>query len=234
MQPIAEGSMDAYRGLIDDPSFWPWYLQATPIEFIAGLPMASRPISRKAASEVDFEGLRAIPWVFAWTQPRYTTPGWYGVGTGLQRLIESDAGALEKLRAFYREWPFFQAVVENALREMARARFAIASRYADRAEPAPAKARDPQVHETLQREFDQATQALLAITEQDRLLAHSPVIEKSIRLRNPYTDVLNLVQLELLQRWHRDENASEEEREAIRHALFVSINGIAAAMQSTG
>ncbi len=122
MEAAAEASMRAYRDLIDAPEFWPWYLAATPIEHIAGLPMASRPISRKAASEVDFEGLRAIPWVFAWTQPRYGVPGWYGVGTAFDEALDGGDLDADRLRALYAEWPFFQAVVANALREMARAR----------------------------------------------------------------------------------------------------------------
>ncbi|NNF59261.1 MAG: phosphoenolpyruvate carboxylase [Rhodothermaceae bacterium] len=225
MQQIADRSMDAYRALIDAPDFWPWYLAATPIEHIAGLPMASRPVSRKAASEVDFEGLRAIPWVFGWTQPRYTVPGWYGVGQGLANALAADAEAAGELQAMHADWPFFQAVAGNALREMARARFVIARRYAAMA--------DEPVHETLVDEFERAERALLRITGQERLLAHSPVIEKSIRLRNPYTDVLNLVQLDLMRRW-RAGGADGEAAEALRAALFVSLNGIAAAMQSTG
>jgi phosphoenolpyruvate carboxylase len=221
MQALAERSMAAYRALLDAPDFWPWYLAATPIEHIAGLPMASRPISRKAASELDFEGLRAIPWVFAWTQPRYTVPGWYGLGTALEAVIDDDT--LGRLRRLHAEWPFLQAVTGNALREMARARLLIARRYAALAE-AP-------VHDRIAAEFARAERALLAVTGQERLLAHSPVIEKSIRLRNPYTDVLNLVQIELMRRWRDD---TPDDTEALREALFVSINGIAAAMQSTG
>jgi phosphoenolpyruvate carboxylase len=108
---------------------------------------------------------------------------------------------------------------------MARARFVIARRYAD---AAPGR-----VHEKLAAEFERAEHALLRITGQERLLAHSPVIEKSIRLRNPYTDVLNLVQLDLLRRW-REGGADGADAEPLREALFVSLNGIAAAMQSTG
>ncbi|MEP0548005.1 MAG: phosphoenolpyruvate carboxylase [Rhodothermales bacterium] len=225
MHTSARASMRAYRDLIDAPEFWPWYLAATPIEHIAGLPMASRPISRKAASEVDFDGLRAIPWVFAWTQPRYGVPGWYGVGTAFEEALGAGDVDVDRLRAIHAEWPFFQAVVANALREMARARLVIAARYAALA--------DEPVHKRINAEFERTERALLAVAGQDDLLSHSPVIEKSIRLRNPYTDVLNLVQLELMQRW-RGGGATGDDAEALREALFVSVNGIAAAMQSTG
>jgi phosphoenolpyruvate carboxylase len=226
MAGIAGASMRAYRALIDAPDFWPWYLAATPVEHIAGLPMASRPLSRASGAALDFAGIRAIPWVFAWTQPRYTVPGWYGLGTALAGALAADAGALDRLRRMHAGWPFFQAVVGNALREMARARLPIARRYA-------ALAGGDAMHERIAAEFDEAERALLAIAGQERLLAHSPVIEKSIRLRNPYTDVLNLIQLDLMRRW-REGGAEGEEAEALREALFVSLNGIAAAMQSTG
>ena len=224
MQRLASTSMRAYRDLIDGPKFWPWYLAATPIEHIAGIPMASRPISRRAAGETDFDGLRAIPWVFAWTQPRYTVPGWYGLGTALREAMR-DSGDADRLRRMHAEWPFFRAVTANALREMARARFLIARRYAALA--------DGRQHDKIAAEFERAERALLQVTGQERLLAHNPVIEKSIRLRNPYTDVLNLVQIELMRRW-RDGGDEGEQAGALREALFVSLNGVAAAMQSTG
>jgi phosphoenolpyruvate carboxylase len=224
MDQLAERSMDAYRGLIDDEEFWPWYLKATPIEQISNLPLASRPVSRKSTQQVDFEGLRAIPWVFAWTQTRYNVPGWYGLGTALQEVLEEDSENLPKLRQLYEDWSFFRAIINNAQREMARARPDIAHYYAEMA--------DLGWHDEIIGEFEEARQAILNITEQEQLMDHSPVIQKSINLRNPYTDVLNLLQIELMQRWH--ETDEDEEAEPISQALFLSINGVAAAMQSTG
>jgi phosphoenolpyruvate carboxylase len=183
-------------------------------------------VSRGAAGEVAFEGLRAIPWVFAWTQIRAIVPGWYGVGAGLGGALDAD-GADGSDRAtlarLYREWPFFRAVVDNAQREMARARLEIAERYAREA--------PGQVFERIVADYERARSAILAITGEDELLAATPVIGKSIALRNPYTDVLNLVQIELLRRYRATDPA---QREPIRERLFLSINGIAAAMQSTG
>ena len=240
MDGIAKASMAAYRSLIDDPGFWDWYVAATPIEQISRLPIASRPVSRGSATEVDFEGLRAIPWVFAWTQIRAIAPGWYGVGAGLTDVsgpaegVERDEvaerdGVANRPRTLYREWPFFRAVVDNAQREMARARLEIAGEYAALADgergPSP-------FFQRVVEDFEAARRSILAITGDDELLAGSPVIRKSIALRNPYTDVLNLVQLELLRR-HRVAGG-EEARERLRELLFLSINGIAAAMQSTG
>jgi phosphoenolpyruvate carboxylase len=225
MDDISTASMRAYRELIDGDGFWPWYIRATPIEQISRLPIASRPVSRKNAAQVDFEDLRAIPWVFAWTQTRYIVPGWYGVGHALAVALRQDA-ALDTLRRLYGEWPFFAAVVNNAQREMARTRLEIAERYARLG-----SADDATYHERIAADFADALTAILRITDQTGLLDGSPVIRRSIELRNPYTDVLNLIQVELLRRYRE---AQEEDREALRQLLFLSINGIAAAMQSTG
>lgn len=229
MVEVAERSMRAYRALIDSPELWPWYIRITPIEQISQLPIASRPVSRGSASEVNFESLRAIPWVFAWTQVRYLIPGWYGVGTALHEVMEAREDAETTLRTFYREWDFFRAVVDNATREMARARLAIARQYAATLDP------DPEVsgrlHARIAEEFERTRDAILRITGRDELLEENPVIRKSIALRNPYTDVLNLLQIELLRRWRA---APDEGREALGTSLFLSVNGIAAAMQSTG
>jgi phosphoenolpyruvate carboxylase len=224
MDEIATASMRAYRDLIDAPGFWEWYVDTTPIQQISRLPIASRPVSRKNAAEVAFEDLRAIPWVFAWTQTRYIVPGWYGIGRALKAVLD-DGEALQTLQRLYREWPFFAAVVNNAQRELARARLEIAARYADLVEDRAA------YHERIDAEYVDTRAALLRITTQAELLDDNPVIRRSIELRNPYTDVLNLLQVELLRRYRA---AAEPERTELRQLLFLSINGIAAAMQSTG
>ncbi len=222
MDRIARTSMEAYRNLVLSPGLWAWYTAITPIEQISRLPIASRPVSRSSAREVDFEDLRAIPWVFAWTQTRYVIPGWYGVGAGLDEAIND--GALAELREMYRSWPFFRAIIGNAEREMARARLKIAERYAKLAQ-------EDGLHEHIEADFILASKAILAIAGSDKLLEGNPVIRKSIALRNPYTDILNLLQIELMRRYRKTDG---EERARVRQALFLSVNGIAAAMQSTG
>ncbi|MBT8400965.1 MAG: phosphoenolpyruvate carboxylase, partial [Rhodothermia bacterium] len=199
--------------------------QVTPIEHISRLPIASRPVSRKSANEVDFESLRAIPWVFSWTQVRYIVPGWYGIGQALSDLI--SAGHEERLATLYSRWPFLNAVVDSAQREMARARLPISTLYAALAD----KVNGRDFKQLIEDDYAKAESAILAITGQSELLDNSPVIKKSIRLRNPFTDVLNLLQIELIRRYRR---ASEDDKEQYRRSLFLSINGIAAAMQSTG
>ncbi|MDZ7642703.1 MAG: phosphoenolpyruvate carboxylase [Desulfurivibrio sp.] len=223
MARIAATGMEAYRGLVHDPDFWAWYTKITPIEQISRLPIASRPVSR-SAGEVDLDGLRAIPWVFAWIQTRYIVPGWFGTGAALQAAL-AEPGGREYLRRLYQQRPFFQMVVDNARREMSRVRLEIAAEY-------DAQAELPSTfHRRIEADFTAAVDALTQITGEAELLARNPAVQRSIRLRNPYTDVVNLLQVELLRRYR---DSGGEEREALREALFLSVNGIAAAMQSTG
>lgn len=226
---LAERSMAAYLGLIQDAEFWDWYTRVTPIEHISRLPIASRPVSRGSSSEVAFEGLRAIPWVFAWTQVRYNVPGWYGTGAGLGGLLADDPDAAEDLAGLYTNWPFFRALVDNAQREMARARPVVAEAYDDLVHSGQGHS---QFHTRVLDDLERGAEAVRRITGQGALLDSDQVIQRSIELRNPYTDVLNFVQIELLRRFRVEQD--EEQREALRQALFLSINGIAAAMQSTG
>jgi phosphoenolpyruvate carboxylase len=223
MESVALQSMEDYRNLIDHPDFWSWFIKVTPIEHISHLPIASRPISRKSSNEVDFDSLRAIPWVFSWTQLRYNVPGWFGVGAGLARLMQDNPAAAASLKQFYRDWSFFTAVINNAQREMARANLELSGLYSEM---------DSQgFHKIITVEFERARKAILEITGDDELLGVNPVIRKSIRLRNPYTDVLNLLQMELMRRWNTQK---DEDRKQLRFLIFSGINGIAAAMQSTG
>ncbi|MBN1352590.1 phosphoenolpyruvate carboxylase [candidate division KSB1 bacterium] len=223
MEKIALDANYTYRQLIDAPQFWEWFVQSTPIKQIGRLPLASRPVSRKSPNELNFENLRVIPWVFAWIQTRYNIPGWYGIGHALQTAIHAGAENLSLLQRMYQQWTFFCTVLNNAQQAMARTKLNIAALYG--------KSQDQQFHEQIVTDFKKAEQAILAITGQKQLLDNNPVIQKSIQLRNPYTDVLNLLQIELLQRQGK---AGKEGDAELRQALFLSINGIAAAMQSTG
>jgi phosphoenolpyruvate carboxylase len=225
MDRIARSAMDAYRALISDEGFWAFYTSSTPIAHISRLPIASRPVSRKKADEVDFEGLRAIPWVFAWTQTRHGVPGWYGTGAGLDAAI--DAFGADTLRAMYAGWPFFAAVIDNLQLEMVRARASIAARYAALGGEAAAR-----LHERIAADLGRAREAVLSITGQDELLDSAPAVQASVRYRDSHTDVLNLMQVELMRR-ARDERFAGR-RERLHELLHRSINGVAAAMQSTG
>lgn len=219
---LAENAKDAYRSLIDDPLFWAWFTGASPIEHIGGLPIASRPVSRATGSALTFDRLRAIPWVFSWIQMRALVPGWYGVGTALANASDSDQQAFADAA---RSRPFVQSVMDNAAQEMARARMPILRRYA------MAAPNGLDMFERIKSEFDRASQSVLKATGRETLMDHAPVVGASIADRNPWTDVLNLAQIELLKRWR---DADESERSTLHPVLQSSVNAIAAAMQSTG
>ncbi|WP_069130873.1 phosphoenolpyruvate carboxylase [Rhodohalobacter halophilus] len=224
MNRIASESMAAYRDLIDDDDFWPWFKTITPVEHIGNLPIASRPVSRGGKSGLQFENLRAIPWVFGWTQVRYNVPGWYGLGAALKPLLEEKPEIMDLLKKWYREWSFFGTIVDNAQRELARTHMLTSEMYSRRA--------DQKIHNKIVNDYEQSRQIILSITEQDNILDHRKVIQNSIRFRNNFTYPLNLIQVELLNR--RDRADSEEELKELKQLLFLSINGVAAAMQSTG
>ncbi|MHC5109090.1 MAG: phosphoenolpyruvate carboxylase [Planctomycetota bacterium] len=222
MARLAHRAMLAYRALIDDETFWPWYTAASPIAHISDLPIASRPVARTSGA-VHFENLRAIPWVFAWTQMRFNVPGWYGIGTAFTEMMEESDEALGLFTKWYRDWEYFGTLIDNAQQEMARARLVIAACYDERTSVPH--------YQKIAQEYERARSAILLITGQRELLDNNPVIQRSIEQRNGPTDLLNLLQMELLGRFR---DAGEEEKRALRPVLFSSINGIAAAMQSTG
>ncbi|MCW9708610.1 phosphoenolpyruvate carboxylase [Fodinibius salsisoli] len=223
METVANRSMEAYRDLIDEEGFWEWYTGKTPIEHISRLPIASRPVSRGSTKMADFDNLRAIPWNFAWTQVRYNVPGWYGTGVAFHKVIEEDDQALANLKKWYKNDIFFKSILDNTQREMARTHIQTSTIYPDN--------EGRRFHESIIGDFEKAKEAILKITEEDEILGHSNVILNSIKFRNPFTYPLNMIQVELLDRWSEH---TEEEENKLRDALFLSINGIAAAMQSTG
>jgi phosphoenolpyruvate carboxylase len=220
---LGEVSMRRYRGLIHDPRFWPWFVDASPIAHIGSLPIASRPVARGAdESGFAFDQLRAIPWVFSWVQTRALAPGWFGIGEALSSCSAAEFDALVHRRT---DNIFLSSILDNATQEMARARMPIVKRYADLG------AHGGAMYRVIEEEFNSARERLLLLTGRRTLLEHSPVIAASIAVRNPWTDVLNLIQIELLRRF---KSAGETERPMLRGAILASINGIAAAMQSTG
>ncbi|MEL7474255.1 MAG: phosphoenolpyruvate carboxylase, partial [Planctomycetota bacterium] len=224
MEVMSERSMSAYRELIEHESFWSWYMTTTPIAHISRLPLASRPVMR-SPGVADFSRLRAIPWGFAWTQIRATTPGWFGVGTGIAACVEADRDAMDRFRAWADEWAFFRTVLRNAEQELARARLEITERYASAAGFEP----DHPTLRAVREEFERTRSVILDITGQTRLLDGRPVIRDLIDARNPDSDVLNLCQIELMRR-----SREGVDDPSLEPALLASLNGIASAMQSTG
>ena len=228
MRRMEAASREQYRALVyEDEGFWPFYLQATPIEHIALLTIASRPVSRGGGGVTGVEGLRAIPWNFAWVQSRATLVGWYGLGTALQGEIA--AGGLDGLRRMYREWPFFSMVLNNAELELMRAHLPTARMYAARVEPPELGTR---IEALIEEEYQRTRDAILAISGQSDLMSRARVVRNTVEFRNPMVEPLSKLQVMLMDRW---ESLSDEEKEGTwREAMLQSIAGIAAAMQSTG
>lgn len=226
MSGLSESSRHAYRKLVyETPEFWEFYTQATPIDHISLLPIASRPVYRPGGAAEGVEGLRAIPWNFAWVQNRTLLVGWYGIGTALDGYLAEGEEAKTTLQKMYAEWPFFRTVVDNAQLELVRTDMQTAAVYA---------LRSPHKHvwKAVEEEYEKAHRAILTITGADSLMAKSKVIKNTVDFRNPITRPINQLQIHLMDRW---ENLSEEDKQGQwREAMLQSIAGIAAAMQSTG
>ncbi|MEO1534349.1 MAG: phosphoenolpyruvate carboxylase [Planctomycetota bacterium] len=221
MDRISTRAMESYRSLVDREGFWEWFASVTPIDQISGLPIASRPVSR-AGGVVGLDNLRAIPWVFAWSQIRANVPGWFGLGSALTPELEAGGG-LEHFRTLYRDWAFFTTLIDNAELELVRTRPAIVRRYASLWK------QGLDIAGAIESEYKLTQDALTAITGAP-LLGSRPAVLETIELRNPYADVLNLLQAELLRRLHENDDQNQREQ----RLLFLSINGVAAALQSTG
>ena len=210
---LAERSRAVYRGLVDDAGFVDFFRAFTPVDELALLNIGSRPARRPESADY-LASLRAIPWVFAWTQNRCVLPSWFGCGTAFG---EAD---VDELRLLYREWPFFRSLVQNLEMTLAKASIEIAREYLVLVD-------DDRLWEPIAAEHARTVGAVLEIVEADELLDRHPVVQRSIRLRNPYVDPMNAIQVELLRRYRNgDEDAAP--------ALLRSIAGIAAGLRNTG
>jgi phosphoenolpyruvate carboxylase len=230
MDALAERSFAAYRALVaDDPQFVPFFRAFTPIDELSLLSLGSRPVRRPEVDDASyFRSLRAIPWMFAWTQNRSLVPVWYGAGTALGELAD-DASILGRLRGLHRGWPFFRALVDRIEMALATALPDVARDYL---RLVPAEAGRDRLWALAEAEYDRTRDAVLAVTESRELLDAHPVMQRSIRLRNPYVDPLNAIQAELLAAYRAAQ--SEEERAPLRPLLARSIAAIAGALRTTG
>ena len=194
MAEMAQRSAEVYRDLVyGDPGLEAFFHAATPVDEISRLQLGSRPAKRKPSRDIaDF---RAIPWVFSWTQARIVLPAWFGLGTALDAAV--DEHGLELLREMEREWPFFSALLSNAEMACAKADLAVGRRYAGLVEDRELRER---IWSRIEAEFGRTCDALLAVTDQERLLAREPLLRASIDRRNPYVDPMSLLQVELLRR----------------------------------
>jgi phosphoenolpyruvate carboxylase len=218
MGTAADAARTEYRDLLETEGFVRYFEGATPITVIEDLNLGSRPASR--SGERTVEDLRAIPWVFSWTQARCILPGWYSLGTGLEAYLE-DGGGLADLRDMYEAWPFFRTTLDNAAMALARTDLEIAAEYADVADPEPRERFFPRLRE----EYERTVELVLGITGRESLIDRE-WLEENMERRNPYVDPLNLIQARLLDQSHLTD--------AERRTLRLTVKGIAAGMKNTG
>ena len=229
---VAQASLDAYRELVRDPSFVAYYEESTPLAEIALLNIGSRPARRVEKQQRTLEDLRAIPWVFAWTQSRQMVPGWFGAGRALVKLIATRG--LEFTRRMHASWPFFASTLDAVSVSLATADMDIARRYAGLATDHEAARR---LFSKIALDHGRAVRAIKQIFDRgptEGVLAASSTLERSIGLRNPYVDPLSFIQLDLLRRKRALLAAGEEVPHELDRALLLTINGIAAGLRNTG
>ncbi|QRM19646.1 phosphoenolpyruvate carboxylase [Dechloromonas sp. TW-R-39-2] len=225
MDELSARAFNAYRGLVyETPGFTTYFRQSTVVSEIASLNIGSRPASRKASERI--EDLRAIPWVFSWAQCRLMLPGWYGFGSAVDGYLQGNSDGLATLRRMVKSWPFFKSLLSNMDMVLAKTDLAIASRYAELVTDAGLRQR---IFSRIETEWALTRKHLLAILEQDDLLAENPMLKRSLQLRSPYMDPLNHLQVELLKR-HRAGDTDER----LARGIHLSINGIASGLRNSG
>jgi phosphoenolpyruvate carboxylase len=229
---LAESSRDFYRKLVyETPEFVDYFRQATPIDLIEQIRLGSRPSRRWGAS--DLRDLRAIPWVFAWTQSRHLLPAWFGLGHSLEKFQRDHAPhGIDFLRSMHEGWPFFFNLINNAEHSLAKTDLYIASLYAALVRPTGLGKR---IFRLIEEEYHRSVRGVLDISNSSSLLAGQHVLAESIRLRNPYVDPLNFLQTHFLERWRRQRGKAEHPgTAALLHLLQITVGGIAFGMKSTG
>ncbi|MEO7368827.1 MAG: phosphoenolpyruvate carboxylase, partial [Gemmatimonadaceae bacterium] len=227
MEHLSTRSLDLYRATAhENPALFEMFGQASPIAELASARFGSRPAYRPGASN-GIDGIRAIPWVFGWTQNRLMLPGWLGVGTSLSELAKTPGG-LDLLQRMARQWPFFDDLLAKIEMVCAKADVDITRAYVSRL------GGDVDLLEKLIDEFKLTVATLMTIRGADNLLDDSVVVQAAIALRNPYVDALSLLQINQLLRKRSDPHPSEDEMERIESVLATTVSGIAQGLRNTG
>lgn len=230
MERLSETSFAFYRRhIIENPETFTYFEQATPVAELENARIGSRPAKR--TGKRTMADLRAIPWVFGWMQSRQLVPAWFGVGHALDAFVRENPDGLAQLQSMARDFPLFLDIVRNVEMALAKSDFGIAQLYASLVEDGALRDR---VYTTLKAEFELTQKMLLAVTGQQRLLETNPVLERSIRLRNPYVDPMSLIQVELIRRKRVAQAKGEPDSAELNRAISATINGISAGLRNTG
>jgi phosphoenolpyruvate carboxylase len=227
-QGISTAAREAYISLTRHPSFWEFYRAVTPLDIIEKIEIGSRPVSR--APKTSLETMRAIPWVFSWTQCRLAITGWYGFGAAVDSVIRRRETSWESLGQMYQGWPFFRSLVDNIEMVLAKTDLIVGGRYLLLGEPESAS---EVLASRIRDEYHRTRQAILRIKGQKNLLESDNALRQSLQLRNPYLDPIHFIQLRFLKEFRASRQGSPRASEML-DLLRSSINGIASGMRNTG
>ncbi|MEY2445169.1 MAG: phosphoenolpyruvate carboxylase, partial [Ilumatobacteraceae bacterium] len=224
-EELATLSQAAYRRLVyETPGFAEWFKKITPVVELSTMNIGSRPASRTNSGRI--EDLRAIPWVFSWSQCRLMLPGWFGVGSAVTEWVGDDDARLTELRDMHERWPWFRTVVSNMAQVLAKTDLTIAARYQTLASDEPGAA---QLFETVAAEHARSVWTALAVSGQDDLLYDNPALARGVRYRIPYIAPLNHLQVALLRQWR-----GGEQSELVQRGIHLTINGVATGLRNSG